>query len=1348
MALSNCVATLKSNNEISSWLADDIDQALANRGRVSKKKALASYIETAMADMKAELEDIYDDLGIDAKDPLLGYVAPVAEKVDGGETAQFSNFRSVDTSSPEFKRWFGESVVTDADGNPDIRYSEARASEWLPHTFRILSELDGAHQTMRIPDQVKSINAIAALVDASIESEHISTKTVGDRTITTITLNGRESKIIREGNMVHIDVGQQGRGLRGNRIYSIAGAYAHNNGLTFRPDPSGFLPDGMVRRLEHMISLVLKYKSSDWILPDQERQMKKGALGLDKWPGFKWVEGDTGKNLQSMLEASMLWVQANYPEIKNVKFDPDTLTFYREVPAAAGGGGSTREDISGAAWRRMAADEGARAADAGVSTLKRAVLTESILSDARQGRRILDRLLLQRMERATTPEDLRDILYSEQRGAVSEDAVESPARSQLTGQQIQNTWASPDIDGRDDFKRKISDKMIDTKAVVDAIKAAGRQIKDQFDPYLQEILYHGRAAKQVTDFKTNELRPLFEEMAKYKIEKDELGTYLWAMHAPERNAQIAKVNANMPDGGSGLTNQQAADILAGQTVVIKGKDYKINRNKMMAYRSLGAKVKSINRGTTDLLVAAGLETQETVDAWRAAYSDYVPLMRDMEADDNFMGAFNLGMGTGQGFSVKGSSSKRAMGSEREVIDILANVAMQRERAITRAEKNRVAMAVYGMALQNPNTDFWLTINPDAKDPAKIAGVIQELIAMGVNPIDAQNIANEPKQTYVDPNTGMVASRINPQLRGRADVLSVRINGKDRYVMFSSDERAQQMVTGLKNLDAEQLGIVMQKVAFATRYFSSINTQYNPVFGLTNIIRDSSTAMLNLSSTPLAGKQADVAKHVMSALKGIYSDLRDHRAGKAPTSVWANEFEEFQRYGGQTGYRDMFQTSKQRAEDLESEIRKAGKGEAAWKVFSEDHPVGGWLSDYNTTLENAWRLAAYKTAKENGMSKERAAALAKGLTVNFNKKGTAATQMGAMYAFFNAAVQGTARIVETMVKDGKLTPAGKKIMIGGMTVGVMQAVMFAMAGWDDEEPPQFIREKNFIIPLPSGKYISIPYPLGFHIIPGFGRIATEFALGGFKDPAKRLVQLTSMFIDGFNPLGSSTLTQTMAPTVVDPIVALAENKDWSGKNIYKEDFSKMKPTAGWTRTKDTATDLSRVLSYGLNYISGGGKYGIGQFSPTPDQIDYLGGQITGGLGREISKGWQTGRTIATGEELPAYKRPVLGRFYGETTGQASEMSKFYNNLTRIGEHASALDEMKDAKDFEARREYLAENPEARLTGMADKAQRELGYLKRQKRDAAEKGEKGRVQMIEARITATVKRWNDKLSPKEK
>jgi hypothetical protein len=931
----------------------------------------------------------------------------------------------------------------------------------------------------------------------------------------------------------------------------------------------------------------------------------------------------------------------------------------------------------------------------------------------------------------------------------------SPPRN-LAGHQIAQTWQSTDVTGFDNVVRKLQDKLVDTKRVVAAIKEAGNTFDERFDPYDQELLFHGRAAKKTHDFADLELKPFLNDMRLRGIEMEELQNYLWAKHAHERNLQIGSTNPNMPDGGSGLTDQEATAILAGNPVTKNGTVIKIDPAKMRGYDALGAKIKQINEGTMQLLVDYGLESQDTINAWKATYKNYVPLMRDMESDDNFAGAMNLGLGTGQGFSVKGSSSRRAMGSERDVKDIIANIAMQRERAIVRGEKNRVAVAVYALSLKASNPEFWIPINPDA-NKVGMQKTAQELVAMGLNPIDAQALAMEPKQQYIDPRTGFVAERINPQLRNRNDVLAVRVNGKDRYVAFSSDERARAMITGLKNLDAEQLGYMMQNVAGVTRWFASVNTQYNPVFGLVNGVRDFQSAMLNLSSTAIAGKQKEVAKYGISALAGIYSDLRAHRDGKVPTSRWAQEFEEFAKEGGQTGYRDMFQNSKARTDGLEAVFKELATGKfRRWAKISEVNPIFAWLSDYNTSIENAFRLAAYKVAKEQGLSKQQAALLAKNLTVNFNKKGTAATQAGALYAFFNAAVQGTARIGTTMLenkgnpsdyKSIRLSKAGKQILLGGMVLGVMQAVMGALAGWDDDEPPQFQREKNFIIPVPgTDKYVSIPMPLGFHVIPNMTRIATEFALSGFKNPGKRGLQVVSVFADAFNPIGSSgNPVQMLSPTVTDPLVALNSNQDWNGRSIYKEDFNKRNPTPGWTRAKETATPWAKALSYGTNWISGGfGPYEKGLASPTPDQIDYLIGQITGGVGREAGKVAQTIESGFSGESLPMHKIPVAGRFVGETKGVSSEVGRFYRNLEIIGEHKDPIKRMQEDGQHELVKAYLDENPIAGLEDEAGRVSRLVSDVDKLRRKAIERGDKAEVKRLEDRKKTLMNFFNAKAS----
>ena len=851
------------------------------------------------------------------------------------------------------------------------------------------------------------------------------------------------------------------------------------------------------------------------------------------------------------------------------------------------------------------------------------------------------------------------------------------------------SWNGPERSKIDDLIYSLQNKHIDMKRVVENVRAAGRKIADRWNPYLQEELYHGRTAKATEDFINSELKPLLVDMAARKVTVESFEEYLHARHAEERNIQIAKVNPQMPDGGSGM-----------DTAVARAYMDTLDEQSRKDFEALAKRVDAITAGTRRALVEYNLEAPATVQAWAGAYENYVPLQREA-MDDGILGI-------GQGFSVRGPSSKRAVGSNRAVVDILANVAMQREKAIVRGEKNRVALALYGLAKLNPNQDFWETDTP-------------------------------PTRRAINPRTGLVETMTDPTYKGHDNVVVARNRNpatsdiQELTVIFNDrDPRALRMATAIKNLDSDQLGHVLGASAKITRYFASMNTQFNPVFGVINLTRDVQAAMLNLTDTPLAGKQGSIFTDTLAALRGIYGDLRDTRAGKAATSAWAGLWEEFQRVGGQTGYRDMFSNSEERADALRSEIQKVSEG----KLKTLGRETFGWLSDYNTAMENAVRLAAYKAGKESGMSNEQAASLAKNLTVNFNRKGQIALQAGALYAFFNASAQGTARIAQTLTG-----PAGRKIITGGILLGAMQALALAAGGFDDEEPPQFVRERSLVIPIGGKRYLTIPMPLGFNILPNIGRISTEYALSGFRGGAKRLSSMAGVFADTLNPIGSAGVSlQTISPTAIDPLAALAENKDWTGKQIAKLDIDPLDATPGFTRAKDTATWWSKQISEALNLLTGGTKYNPGVLSPTPDQLDYLIGQVTGGLGREISKVAQTAESAVSGEELPTYKIPLVGRLYGSVEGQAPQASKFYENLRAINVHENEIKGR--VKDKLAVSEYVKENPEARLYEAANRVQREVADLKRKKREAVEAGKsRDHIKLIEEQITARMRRFNE-------
>jgi hypothetical protein len=306
----------------------------------------------------------------------------------------------------------------------------------------------------------------------------------------------------------------------------------------------------------------------------------------------------------------------------------------------------------------------------------------------------------------------------------------------------------------------------------------------------------------------------------------------------------------------------------------------------------------------------------------------------------------------------------------------------------------------------------------------------------------------------------------------------------------------------------------------------------------------------------------------------------------------------------------------------------------------------------------------------------------------------------------------------MNSDGTLSSAGKTIIKGGVTLGIMQAVMMATAGFEEDEPPDFVKDKNFVIPYGDKKYIAVPMPLGFNVIPSFGRRIAEFVMSSDKNVGKAVFEMGNMILDGFNPLGSATFAQTLTPTLVDPIIALGENKDFAGKPISRDDINSLNPTPGYTRGRDNASALSTGLAYTVNLLSGGTEFKKGVISPTPDQIDYLIGQVTGGVGREVLKVEKSIGAAVKGEELATFNIPIVGRMIGDIKQKTVETSRFYDNIRSMNEHQQEIDgRLKEGEDIES---YLNKYPEAGLYKYADKVYNKINKLKQERKKMKESG----------------------------
>lgn len=758
---------------------------------------------------------------------------------------------------------------------------------------------------------------------------------------------------------------------------------------------------------------------------------------------------------------------------------------------------------------------------------------------------------------------------------------------------------------------------VDLDRIQKRIKDNIQEIPDYADPLLKITLFHGRVESKVNDFENKEMRPIIKKMSKHNIDIEELNRFLHAKHAPEANMLIAERNPSLPDGGSGMTTKEAIDYINS-----------IPRKKRKVLEDINKDIRKIIQKTRDIMVDGHLISKRQADVWANMFDNYVPLMREDEIS-----------GYGRGFSIRGKEAKHRIGSRREVSNILANIIEQRQRAIVRSEKNRVAQSVMALFSLADTSSFAL-------------------------------IEDVPVVEEFNPETGMVEQRADNLYKNRDNVLSLKVadeegNIHEKSIVFNDrDERIKRLLTSLKRLDETQLDIVTKSVGTATRMLARLATQYNVAFGPVNLVRDTGTAVLNASSTPIKhrahefldlGKTARYIKEIMIIESG----------GKGDEEV-ARYWKELKDAGGLVGFIQYFKDTNERALKLDRMLKEEKKYSPRWILKN----VGDIITSYNQAFEGVTRLRAYIIAREEGLSKERAAEIAKKITVDFNRKGAWGSFINSYFMFFNASMQGAARIAETMFKidDGRLntirlTKNGVKIIAGGIALGAVQQIMLSAFGYGDDDPPEHVRERNFIIPIPmsSGKYITIPLPLGYNTIFNFGRLSAEF-MTGRKSMADSIIKFMSIFADAFNPLGeTSPSIQLFLPTVLDPLGALAENKDWTGRPIYREDINKLMPTPGFKRTFNSTSNLYKWTAEVLNNISGGDEIRPGIISPTPEHIQYIAEFVGSGVARELGKAWQTTESLITGDELPPYRIPIIGRFYGKTGTSANVSINFYSKL---------------------------------------------------------------------------------------
>lgn len=885
------------------------------------------------------------------------------------------------------------------------------------------------------------------------------------------------------------------------------------------------------------------------------------------------------------------------------------------------------------------------------------------------------------------------------------------------------------------FVRSMQDKFQVLKAVQDNIRNSGGKLDDSNNAYLAEELFHGKAENDLNVMKERYVKPLANLLAQYDIPQSALDEYLYARHAPERNLHIAKINPKMPDGGSGMTNAEAAGIM----------DRVRRSGKQAQYDRLAGIVDDMLARRRELIREAGLESDGTVDAWQDTYKHYVPL-KGQDADGTVLPR------TGRGYVISGKESKMAMGRKSKAQSPSTQAMQDLTASLIRNRKNEVGNTLLKLVQDNPDKDYWQVFTDDKPDTTRR--------------IVEKN----------DPATGETIRQVEempvPMAMMSDKYFTTKKDGKTYYIKLH-DER---LMRAMKNMGPETGNAVIQTLARVNRFMSAMNTSLNPEFLVSNFIRDMQTAVMNLKAEQgrddgkLNGR--DIAMKTVRdsgiAMKAVYASLRDKSLSGAGAD-WQKTWKEFVEDGAKTGWFRM--------EDLNGQMKEMdrlvtlakggwqGQGIKSWHSFTK------LVEDANNAVENALRLSAYKHARDAGISRAQAASLAKNMTVNFNRRGEQGILLNSLYMFANASIQGTANMMRSLAHLNGSGPLLERLRWGNLNMAQKLALTATGAGyllaslnragagqdgdgenWYDKVP-DYVKEHNIVIMKSlfggkAGEYWSIPLPYGYNMFYLLGSTA-EGVTRGNMTTSKAAGNIVGGMLGAFNPLGSEdskTLTGTLfknaAPTILRPVADLWANENFMGTQIYQENFPGGTPKPESTLGRRSTPEAYKAFAGWLNSVSGGSQYRSGALDINPDKMKYWIDYVSGGMGRFAGKTIDAAAKSYNGIDIPPQQIPFLGKISGKVMPYADQQ-KMYDHIDELRQYDAELKTLRGADRTAFLNKYRGQ---ISMNGIIHQSQIQLKNLRKQRDEIysdptlTARQQADRVLMVEQNMKKVVDRFN--------
>lgn len=588
----------------------------------------------------------------------------------------------------------------------------------------------------------------------------------------------------------------------------------------------------------------------------------------------------------------------------------------------------------------------------------------------------------------------------------------------------------------------------------------------------------------------------------------------------------------------------------------------------------------------------GLISQDTANYLRKKYPDYVPFDR-IFSDKELATQMKHGVGVGEASLSTQDIIQRIEGSSRSIDSPLNALITKTQDMIQQGERNKTAELLASYA-------------KDPKNPFQL----RELKA-------GESADGRPTISYLD-------------------------NGKKRTFLA-----APEVARAAKNMNREQMGIILRALATPARLLRMGATTVNAGFTMANVVKDFVGATVNSKG----GINSMNPKSIVSALGAAFHHNGDLYAEMQREGVLGNIYE-----------------LTRNASDLNLNEIRSHKNILTRSIHNAKSPLKtlentiGRSEDFGRALQY---VANKKYAKRKGMSESEAikfaADQARWNSTNFLRSGTYGKAINAIVPYSNANIQGQ-RITLRRMKENPARYTGK------IALGIVAPTVAAMAlSYSNDENkkimenlPDYVKENNVVVIGPGAKYNKeqnkwegvylVPVPPQFsplhrqlHNMVRSAMVGQQFDTG--KAVGDAVEQVTTV-----NPMEIRRTGAQYVPQAVKPFVETWANKNlYTGQEVVPEGMKNLDGKDQW----DNSTSLTARKVGELTGLS-------------PKQIDNAFRTSTAGGGQNLLHGMDFAIAKATGASDDEIKGrsmldSVVGRFYAPKG--TSQSSYFYQSLEK-------------------------------------------------------------------------------------